>query len=57
MKQSDLEEILKSVMGGKDIDSMSFRDMRESLVAMTGIIVGMLLVTDKSPDEIKKIIK
>jgi len=57
MKQKDLEEILKLALGGKDIDSMTFRDMRETLIAMTGMIVGMLLITKHDPEEIKKILK
>lgn len=57
MKQKDLEDILKTVMGEKDIDSMTYREMRESLVAMTGLIVGMLLTTNRDIEEIKKILK
>lgn len=57
MKQKDLEDILKLALGGKDIDSMTFREMRESMIAMTGLIVGMLLITNKDPEDIKKMMK
>ena len=57
MKQKDLEEILNLAMGGKDVDSMTLREIKDNLITMTGIVVGMLLVTDKDPKEIKEMLK
>lgn len=57
MKQKELEEILQTALKGKGIDSMTFQEMREAMIAMTGIIVGILLITNKSAEEIKQIIK
>ena len=49
--------MLEGALRGKNIDSMTIGEMREAMVVLTSIILGMLLVSNKSAEEIKEAMK
>ena len=57
MKQDQIIEILHEALKGKNMDLMTYQELRESLITLTGIIVGMLLVTNRDPKDIKKLME
>lgn len=57
MKTQEIIEILKLVNKGHDLDSMTILEIRESVIAMTGLVVGLLLTSGKTVEEIKSLVK
>ena len=57
MTLTDITEILKIINKGKDLDDLTMKEIRESHIAVTGLVVGLLLGSGKTVEEVKEIIK
>lgn len=57
MTKKDIVELIQEINKGKSIEYMTIQEMRETMIALTGMIVGLLLASNKSIVEIKDIIK
>ena len=57
MTKKDIVELIQEINKGKSIEYMTIQEMRETMIALTGMVVGLLLASNKSAAEIKEIIK